>query len=345
MTKREVIYKTIAHEPTEFVPYSFDMTSKIWAAVKKWLTDNNKFADDGLIGDYFQFVGPGTPARYVTEYVGENLSKDEFGCIWHNSSKEREIGDCGSLYKPVLDKPSLKGYDFPDGAAPGRFDHINAESVTSQGKYVVLGITGLLDTCWRMRGFENFLCDIADDENNFREEILDLSMEFICDILKATPSCVDGVRFCEDWGLQNGLVMSPALWRKLMKPRLKKMYDTARTHGLNVLIHTCGDITEIFPDIIEIGVEVVNPIQPEVMDIHRIKREYGKYLTFYGGMGCQSTLPFGMVQDVIDEVKDRIRTIGKDGGYILGPAGAISCDAKPENVFKLVELCINGLKY
>lgn len=346
MTKREVILKTIAHEPTEYVPYSFDMTSKIGAAVCKWLADNNKLADDGFMGDYFQFIGPGVPAEYKFESVGDNnMYKDEFGCVWDCSPDRSEVGDCGSLYKPALSSPSLKGYVFPNGAAPGRFNHVNAESVTNNRKYVVLGITGLLDTCWHLRGFENFLGDLADEDNPFREEILDFATEFICGIVNGAPPYVDGVRFGEDWGLQKGLMISPSLWRKLLKPRLKKMYETAKNRGFNVLIHTCGDISDIFTDIIDIGVEVVNPIQPEVMDIYKIKKKYGNDLTFYSGMGCQSTLPFGTVQDVINEVADRVQTIGKDGGYILGPSGAIPRDAKLENVFKLVELCINGLKY
>jgi len=344
LTRREIIAKTIAHEPTEYVPYSFDMTSKIAAAVHEWLADSGKLADDGFIGDYFQFVGPGAPAGFKAENVGGALYKDEFGCIWDYSAERREVGDHGCLYKPALAAPSLKGYVFPNGAAPGRFDHVDADGLTKSGKYIVLGITGLFDTCWHLRGFENFLGDLADSESSFAKEALDLGTEFICGIVNATPPCVNGVRFTEDWGLQKGLMMSPVLWRKLLKPCLKKMYDAARSRGFNVIIHSCGDITDILPDLIEIGAEVVNPIQPEAMDVHKVKREYGRDLTFYGGIGSQSTLVYGTVQDVIDEVEDRVRTVGKDGGYIIGPAGAAPCDAKLENIFKLVELCMNGLK-
>ncbi|MCL1792442.1 MAG: hypothetical protein FWG34_01090 [Oscillospiraceae bacterium] len=344
MTKRETVLKTIAHEPTEYVPYSFDMTSKISESVYKWLADNGRLADDGFMGDYFQFVGAGNPAGFIAENVGENRYRNEFGCIWDCAPERREIGDFGNLCKPALDLPSLDGYIFPDAYAPGRFDHLDEKSVTGKGKYVVLGVTGIFDICWFLRGFENFLGDIADLDNAFAEKALDLSAEYVCGIVKSAPAFVDGVRFGEDWGLQKGLMMSPILWRRLLKPRLKKIYDSAKSRGFNVLIHTCGDISDIIPDLIEIGVEVLNPVQPEVMDIKKIKVEYGKDLAFYGGMGCQSTLPFGTVQDVIDEVADRVKTMGKGGGYIFGPAGAIPRDAKLENVFKLVELCIGGLK-
>ncbi|MCL2813230.1 MAG: hypothetical protein FWD23_01375 [Oscillospiraceae bacterium] len=344
MNKREIIKKTIAHEPTEYVPYSFDMTSKISEAVYKWLSDSGRLAEDGFIGDYFQFVGAGNPAGYAGENAGENRYKDEFGCVWNHDPKTREIGDCGNLYKPALDAPSLDGYVFPVGAAPGRFDHLDERLVTVGGKYVVLGVTGIFDIGWHLRGFENFLGDLADSENTFAEEVLELGAEYVCGVLSSAPPYIDGVRFGEDWGLQKGLMMAPSLWRKLLKPRLKRMYEAASGKGFDVLVHTCGDISEIIPDLAEIGVQVVNPMQPEVMDIHKIKREYGKYLSFYGGMGCQSTIPFGTVQNVADEVADRVKTIGKGGGYILGPAGAIPRDAKLENVFKLVELCMDGQK-
>ena len=340
MTKRETVLKTIAREPTEYIPYSFDLSGEIANAIHKWLSDSGKLADDGFIGDYFQFVGSGFPDGYKNEGpMGANLYKDEFGSVW-----DFTFGSCGNMREPALAGPSLKGYAFPNGAAPGRWSHIDEKALKNSGKYIVFSPIGLFDTCWRLRGFENFLADMAGEENGFMEDILDLGAEFICDLVKTAPPCIDGVRFTEDWGLQRGMMMSPSLWRALLKPRLKKMYGAARSKGFGVLIHSCGDIAQIFPDLIEIGVEVVNPVQPEAMDIHMLKREYGKDLVFYGGLGSQSTLIHGTVQDVIDEVEDRVRIIGKGGGLILGPAGTIPRDGKHENAFKLVELCMNGLK-
>lgn len=344
MTRRETVLKTIAREPTEYVPYAFDLTSGMASAVHARLKERGTLAEDGFIGDYFQFVGSGPGQGHKNEDVGENRYRDEFGSIWDTSPKAREMGDCGCLFKPALANPSLKGYTFPDGSDPARWAHMDKNAKKSEDKYIVFGVMGLFDTCWRLRGFENFLLDIADGENTFCEEILDLGAEFICELVGGAPDCIDGVRFTEDWGLQKGLMMSPALWRRLLKPRLKKMYEAARSKNFNVIIHSCGDITEVLPDLIEIGVEVVNPIQPEAMDVHKIKREYGKYLTFYGGMGSQSTLIYGTLQDTIDEVEDRVRTLAKGGGYIIGPAGAVPRDGKLENVVKFAELCMNGLK-
>ena len=207
-----------------------------------------------------------------------------------------------------------------------------------------MGLTCLFDTCWRIRGFENFLEDLA-GEPRFVNELMDAATEHLTEVVNQTPDGVDSIRFLEDWGLQKGMMMSPRHWRTYLKPRLKKIYAAAVKKNIVVMLHSCGDIHEIMPDLIEIGVQVVHPVQPEAMDVSFLKKEYGRDLTFYGGMGCQSTLIYGSPEDTVAEAKMRIETMGKGGGYILGPAGAIPRDAKLENVFKLVELCINGLKY
>ena len=154
------------------------------------------------------------------------------------------------------------------------------------------------------------------------------------------PAGVDGVRVGEDWGLQQGLIMGPRLWKKFLKPRLKMLYAAIRRKGLRVMIHSCGDIAEIMPYLIELGVEVVHPVQPEAMDVSFLQREYGRDLVFYGALGSQSTLVYGNPKDIVAEARGRL-TLFKDGGYILGPAGAISTDARPETVIALTDFAMN----
>jgi len=175
---------------------------------------------------------------------------------------------------------------------------------------------------------------------SFAGKLMDKALEFNLGILAQMPDAVDGIRIGEDWGLQKGLITGAPLWRKYLKPRLKIMYEAAKKKNLRVFIHSCGDISELFPDIIELGVEVVNPVQPEAMDIVKLQREYGKYITMYGGLGSQSTLVYGSPVDVIKEVEHRLELFS-DGGYILGPAGAIPTDAKIENVVALVDYVMN----
>jgi uroporphyrinogen decarboxylase len=149
---------------------------------------------------------------------------------------------------------------------------------------------------------------------------------------------LDGVRFIEDWGQQHGLIMGERLWARYLKPRLRQMYAAAKQAGLVVLIHSCGDIRALFPHLIEIAVDVVNPIQPEVMDIAAIKREYGHDLVLYGGVGAQSLLVHG-TPDLVKSETRRIREMmRRGGGYIFGNAGAFATDTPVENVMALLEV-------
>ena len=113
---------------------------------------------------------------------------------------------------------------------------------------------------------------------------------------------MDGVRFGDDWGQQRGLIMGPALWRKYIKPRVAQLYRMVKEADRKVFIHCCGKVDEIFPDLIECGVDAFNPFQPGVMDVEAIKNRYGRNITFFGGISTQRTLPYGSVSQVKEEV-------------------------------------------
>jgi uroporphyrinogen decarboxylase len=264
---------------------------------------------------------------------------DEFGIRWDTSDQAHAIGDWGSILAYPLPEPTLAGYHFPDGDDPRRFSGFDSEALKAQNRFVILSITGLFDLCWHLRGFENFMMDMASGDD-FADALLNRALQYALELVAAIPEGVDGVRVGEDWGLQKGLITGAALWRRLLKPRLKILYGAIRARGLRLFIHSCGDIAELFPDIIEMGVEVVHPIQPEAMDVARLQREYGRDIAMYGGIGTQSTLVFGTPEDVVAEAEERLTTF-REGGYILGPAGAISTDAKIENVIALADFAIS----
>lgn len=173
----------------------------------------------------------------------------------------------------------------------------------------------------------------------FADELFDGILAFDEALVRRALSWdVDGVRFGDDWGQQQGLIMGPVLWRRYIKPRISRLYGLVRKAGRKVFIHCCGKVDEILPDLIECGVDVFNPFQPEVMNVVEIKRQFGKDLTFFGGISTQKTLPYGTVSQVKEEVRGLIRTIGRSGGYIAAPAHDVPRDAKPENVAALIEV-------
>jgi uroporphyrinogen decarboxylase len=119
------------------------------------------------------------------------------------------------------------------------------------------------------------------------------------------------------------------------------MYSLVKSKGKFVMIHSCGNITEILPDLIESGLDIFNPFQPEVMDIYEVKKQYGQKLSFYGGISIQRLLPFGTVGQVKDEVKKILNCIGKGGGYFASPSHDVPVDCKPENIAAMIEVLQN----
>ncbi len=333
-SKREIVIDTLMGKSTEEIPYSFDLTQLVKEKLAKYYhVQPDEVAE--TIGDYLKYVYTGTADGFDTEEQNGYL-RDEFGVLWNKGEQTREMGDWGGIAGSPLKEPTLEGYQFPDPFAKGRYDPVIQESARAGGRFVTLHLDGLFDVAWHIRGFEQLMMDFACEEE-FVTKLLDRSLEYNLGMIEAAPSCVDGIRFGEDWGQQKGLLMGGKYWRKFLKPRLKEMYAAAAKRGFHVLIHSCGDITELFPDLIEMGVEAVNPIQLEVMDLTYIKREYGSYVTLYGGLGCQSTIPLQKPADVLREAEERLKLLSKGGRYIFGPSGAIPTEAPLENVVALTE--------
>jgi len=147
---------------------------------------------------------------------------------------------------------------------------------------------------------------------------------------------VDAVHFGDDWGQQRGLIMGPHVWREFIKPQLKRMYDAVHAEGRFVSIHSCGDVDELFDDLIEIGLNCFNPFQPEVMDVYALMDRYRGRLAFHGGLSTQKTLPYGTVADVKAEVR-RLIARGAAGGYVFSPAHSVEGDVPIENMLAFIE--------
>lgn len=142
---------------------------------------------------------------------------------------------------------------------------------------------------------------------------------------------VDGGYTGDDFGSQNGLLFSPEIWREVFKPRYKKLWGVFKEAGRPVFHHSCGDIRKILPDMIEIGLDVLNPIQPQAMPIEELADKYGKNLTFWGGISVQKTLPFGTKGEVEKEIYESIQVLGRYNKYIVGPSHDMTSDISMEN--------------
>jgi uroporphyrinogen decarboxylase len=181
------------------------------------------------------------------------------------------------------------------------------------------------------------------DHPQFVHELLGRIADYnVAQVREALKYDIDAVYFGDDWGQQHGLQMGPRLWREFIYPVLRRMYGAVREAGKFVMIHSCGDVDELFDDLITIGLNSFNPFQPEVMDVGSLLPRYRGRLAFHGGLSTQRTLPFGTVEDVRAEVR-RLLELGREGGYIFAPAHDVEGDVPLENMLAAIELVQNQL--
>jgi len=207
------------------------------------------------------------------------------------------------------------------------------------GRFTCIGLPfSLFERAWALRGMEVLLVDMLDNPA-FVDALLDRLLEHNLAILdSAAGYSLDGVWFGDDWGQQKGLITGPRLWRRFILPRVREMYAAARRRGWKVIIHSCGDVSELLPDLIEAGFDFLNPFQPEVMDLLAVKREYGKDLAFCGGMSVQQILPLGTPAQVRETANWLLTAMGREGGYIFAPAHAVPGDVPVENLVAMLEV-------
>lgn len=208
--------------------------------------------------------------------------------------------------------------------------------------FVWLNMNGCFDFARFMRGTGPFLMDMA-SAPEMAEVLLDkvneLAIAFFGECVKTAGDRFEGVYLGDDFGTQQGLLMSPEMWRRLIRPRYERLLEVIKAHGKKYCHHTCGGVREIIPDLISMGVDVLNPIQPLAagMDPEELAAEFGDKIAFYGGIDEQRTLPRGTPAEVRQEVLHRIGTLGRHGGYIVAPSHAFQPDTPLENVLAVYE--------
>ncbi len=331
MTEKERVTAAMAHEETDLVPYQMDCLS---AAEKKVREHFGEEDLNAVIGNHIAMFEPSFYSLFKVEDVGPGRFRDAFGALWELKPGE----DIGTVIDSPLHKPTLKGYDFPDPDRIMELESVPAFLERNRSRFIVgaLGFS-FYERAWILRGIEPILMDLAGNPS-FVEELFDAILEF--DLAVVRRMCrfpVDAFHFGDDWGQQKGLIMGPGMWRRVFKKRLRRLYDAVHEAGLPVSIHSCGDITELIPDLIEIGVNMVSPLQAEALDFAFLKREYGRDLTFWGGVSTQKTMPSGSAEDVRVEIRSRKEVLGKGGGYILAPSHELQGDVPLGNILAFLE--------
>jgi len=331
MTKREVIRTILDGKKPPYVPWSFSFTQE----ARNRLVQHFKTEDlEPILHNHL--LGLGNDIGFFEE-LGNNRVRDVFGIVWDRSVDK----DIENVENPQLTEPKLAGYEFPDPVSQRFFADISEQIENHSDCFRVFRIGfSLYERAWTLRGMENLMMDFL-DHPDFVHELLHAIADYnIAQVKKALEYDIDAVYFGDDWGQQKGLLMGPALWHGFIQPELKRMYNTVKEAGKYVFIHSCGDVDELFDDLISLGLNCFNPFQPEVMDVVSLVSKYRGRLTFHGGLSTQQTLPYGTPQEVKAETRHLIE-LGKEGSYILSPAHAVEGDVPLENILAFVEEALN----
>lgn len=281
------------------------------------------------------------PTDNPTTTDNDGIITNEWGMQFKPKGLYNEF--CAYPLEKATSPEDIKNYPFPLVNAPGRFEAAKATIEKYGNNYAVIGDLecAIFETAWYLTGLEKFMMDMAMDMpylNVLLDKILEINTETGLEMIKMGT---DMIWAGDDFGSQNGMIMHPDTWRKVFKPRIKIMFDAFKKENPKIKIawHSCGSIIPIIPDFIEIGLDILNPIQPLAtgMEPEFLKKEYGKDLIFFGGIDVQHLLPYETPDRVKSEVKRIAHILGEGGGYIIAPAHNVQDDTSVENVLAFFE--------
>jgi uroporphyrinogen decarboxylase len=331
-TPRERVQQAIRHVEPDRVPYHLSYTRLAREKLEAYYGTSEL---DEVLDNHIVKYKPRPPE--VQEAPG--MWRDEFGVLWNRTLDT----DIGVVETRLLTERSLKNFAAPDPHDARRYAGLPGFIAKHPNRFRIINLgKSLFERAWMLRGLTDLMVDML-EAPAFVEELLEAIAAFNLEIIaEVTRYDIDAVMFGDDWGQQNGLLFSPRLWRRLIRPQIERMYRAVHAANKAVFIHSCGQVQSLFPDLIEAGVDVFNPFQPEVMDPYATKRQWGHALTFYGGLSIQRLLPFGTPQAVRAEVHHLMEAVGRGGGFILAPSHDMPGDIPIENLVAFVEAAKAG---
>jgi uroporphyrinogen decarboxylase len=330
MTNRERVLASLTHRQPDRIPYNIGFTIQAHAKMVKHYGDPCFAAKLGNCLTTYS-----CEPQDSWKEIAPDVWEDQFGVRWNRSVDK----DIGVVCNRLVTQENVDTFPLPDPDDLSRYRAYDHEIPARREEFLMVDLGfSLYERAWTLAGMEDLLMAMV-VEKNYAHRLLDRILDFNLRVIdRVCATDVDAMMFGDDWGQQHGLIMGIRLWREFIKPRVRQMYERVRAKGKFVFIHSCGKVDELFPELIECGLDVFNPFQPEVMDVFGMKRRYGHRLSFFGGISTQRTLPYGTTAQVRDEVRRLLDVVGQNGGYIAAPAHAIPADAKPENIAAMIEV-------
>ena len=340
MDPKERVISQINHQETDYIPYTLefeeDYDTRITDGVLNRL--NSYFGGTSWRKKFDNHIVRVSTTKPEVDYErGQDFFTDLYGTVWRVNRRPYQVE------KPALEEPSLKGYKFPRIEAffdEGWYEKAIGFIDEKRDHFLVTSFGfGLFERTWAMRGLENALVDCIAHPQFYKELIERIfwqQMELLDKILTLP---IDGFLFSDDFSYQYGVMIGADRWREFFKPYQEKMYKKVHDAGKYTLHHMCGSVAEILPDLIEIGLDVYESVQPEAKDNnpYRLKELYRGKITFWGGLGSQSIIPFGTPEEIKQEVSKLCKVMGQGGGYIFAPAKALQPETPTENALALIE--------
>lgn len=342
MNKRENIIRAIRRQETSYIPYDIVLCESQINTLKR---------ETGYATPYEYFDLP-----YRRIRLNPTQNKQDFTPYYTDLPKEARIDEFGvahipseithfsQMYHPMKDLKTVEeihAFPLPDLSADYRFEGLSEtiDKLKEEGLLTVYYAVQVFEPTWYLRSMEELLMDMLDEHERATAclERLTALQEQVC---KKIAQCgIDMIVYGDDVGTQRGMMLSQEMWRKWLKPTMARCIQAAKAVNPELIAyyHSDGNIEEIIEDLIEIGVDVLNPVQPECMDLRVIKAKYGERLSFWGGIGTQTTMPFGTPEDVKQQVKEVIEILGAGGGLVVAPTHLIEPEVPWENIVAFYE--------
>lgn len=331
LTKKERMRRALARQPVDRLPVQTNYTG----VMEKKLTA------------YFNVTPAELPARLDNHLLRLDLThpkrRNPEGSIaydWWGAGWDTQTEGYWHSHAPLASDTDLDRFAWPDPETPellegaSRMLQADGNQLFSAPNFGMC----LFERAWSLRGFDSLLMDLADNPGWVEDLLERITVIQVALARRFVALGVDGGYFGDDYGAQRGMLFSPRLWRQLFKPRLARMFSVFREAGLPVILHSDGDIWAILPDLVEIGLSCLNPVQPEVLEHGRLYREFGAQLSFYGGISTQTVMPSGTPAQVREAAIRCARDLAPDGtGLILGPSHRMQSDIPPENVDAMLD--------
>jgi uroporphyrinogen decarboxylase len=346
MTSRERVLTALSHKEPDKVPFSlgFGVNYPAQVALSEYMKID--------IGELHKIMHSLTDVRGVgAKYIGpkdRGVSLPDGSYIDTWGVKRSPVRNAKDTYMEISQYPlahmtcadELEDYVFPSvewfdfSVIPDQI-----EAIAKTGDYAIMASCGnIFEASWYMRGFETMFADLL-AEKEFAHRLIGKVTDYFVSMtrktLEAAGGRIDLAFTADDIGGQNGLLMSLPLWEEMLKPYHKRLNNTIHEFGAKVMYHSDGAVMDAIEGLVDMGIDVLEALQfdAEGMNPAKLKEAAGDRLSFHGGVSVQSTLPFGTPEQVEAEVKERIKVLGKNGGYILAPSHAIQAGTPPENLY------------